>query len=1689
MTKKTKPSSLRENLDINNDIVRENFLIWKWLDEKDFSNFLDSFWDKREDNKVILSKFLINNNIKLSQLWSIKINIDNIKNFVINKPDFSRDIQKKIAKLFLNNLYENWNKIEWFVEEFESRFCLIENFDKNDFDFKAIQIGVRWFSDKFDNVINGTTLSNEEIFKSLWLNMLWTFNNQDLSVQSLIQDILQFEVKDLVQYAKTRWEEVEKDMKETILPSSIISEFFDKVKDTEIEKLTIEKLQLDWTDEKQYKEINEKIWKKYIENFEKIWINKEFISVIKKLIENSFKFSQLNKKEQTILRNTLITDNIDIIWNKWANYTEFDQVEFQKFMQNLYDFNNEEIKFNVAWFWAINLKIKKSVKDWINPNFLDVENFKDMAALQPITFTINIDNQDEEIIKELEYEWNDNILRTNWIMETHLTKSGPLNIWNWYELDICGKHITKSQFDELLDCDSDTHKLDNLLEKFWLYDDLKDIEESVRKEMYNPQKIYDNIDENWFDDTSKGDHWYWPHWYRFGIFKEMLKKIDVKVIKRDLIFEWKDADILSQLYIMSWDKHTKEQDKQVKSILKDFNRSSSEALGWKEEWEQYANDVFKKIKSDFEDYVPDDGGEIISTPTETSITDCWEHLNEKWKKSFEKKLKELISNESDFYDIPIDDELTTILTNLKNKDNPLLDEENIDYDALEKKLGIKESDKIEKLDEEKFQEAWNSLSWDQDSKFQEWTRLYFDLWNSQLPPKDSTSYYCFEILHVWVTTFTLRAIWWELKTELEGEKYILNKTSEQIDLLKQGWNVYKVWSNEWKDWNACLNNINRAKIYDHTNVFGNNKDEIKLKWNKFVKTITDENWKDKEVEIKYFNKIEDCYDDSSDDKKSRWQWKRIYKYEVKNIDTNKWTVKVLSNFDDYDENWDHFKYKYERELPFEQFILLVEWKHLMWAHQEMQDELESKYKINDPGRLASKWIKHRVSIWSVINIFKNTKKAINDKLDAYKKEQDEVLDNCLFSREWLNLWGKAEGFFGALWLSKLSNACGELYHEHYTNRENRTRKKIEHYYKIFEAEPNYSEYFNSTLVHILNKTWYIWNLRDDERYKFAAAFLFMVKNEWPYPRVFSADIWKWKRVENFLWPEHKIKFQDFYKKKKIEIEQVKNLWYKSDVVLNLQEELNKMELQYIISVIDGRAPYGQDSNEYMLKSIRWLKFMNQLEDNFGGYFNKHEDTKKKLNTFWAAEEQYLRTIWAGRFNKALPSLERMCEKAKSPEEVFRVKWYLLWAMLMGIIKNNSTKDTINSFYDTARSMGFAAWSWIKDIDQQKKVQVLLDWITNWNFSKSTKFNMSDFELGKLKDWKYWFVKDFQSYWNGNWKNILGKLENISQKNKANIEDKSIMDLANDKKDPNNYIFKEFIENSRTNDYDKPNDEVGAIYVTQAPWSATSNIIKKFIPNKWFYTNLKKEEDKRDAITFWKNAKSIIPTEKTDKQTADDKFMLFFNRFDSTLTSSVTENIIRSLPLIREQKEKWNDKIAYYILWYMIKWNMHSRTGWSFPTDGEFEQVINNFVDFFYKNIEFFDESTINLAFKNNSDYIRAFHKNLLMFDWKQFKQYRMNNLKNNLWGEKSKYNDLIQLKLREINYINRNKENYIELTEDDSINKIVEDIWRDCNKYQVRPNVSISWNTGGYELDMSISKEDLTNRKQEMNALENKPIK
>ena len=42
-------------------------------------------------------------------------------------------------------------------------------------------------------------------------------------------------------------------------------------------------------------------------------------------------------------------------------------------------------------------------------------------------------------------------------------------------------------------------------------------------------------------------------------------------------------------------------------------------------------------------------------------------------------------------------------------------------------------------------------------------------------------------------------------------------------------------------------------------------------------------------------------------------------------------------------------------------------------------------------------------------------------------------------------------------------------YEFYTNRENRTWKRIEDRYKIFQADPNYSELYKEQLIPILSK--------------------------------------------------------------------------------------------------------------------------------------------------------------------------------------------------------------------------------------------------------------------------------------------------------------------------------------------------------------------------------------------------------------------------------------------------------------------------------------------------------------------------------------------------------------------------------------------------------------------------------------------
>lgn len=1645
-----------------------------------------------------------------------------------------------------DDVYDGRKNYDELPQKYESKNfknAILSEIDKKTISFDDISIGIQKLQPTTMDKIKNIDLSNYEIFKICGLNKS-TFNSLEPSEQQAMTKILLLEMNDFVDNLNSKAKDVEQKTRKIFSPTSTAGSFFDKIKerDPEVWKLMAQKSMLDGLEnllspeeddepngklqlieyitwcknrskeagidekfisdlwnlspkinhknhkkiirnfcEQRRKTISEKIWGSYKKNFEEMKLSEEFIHVMEKVVLwLNFDYSALNKKEKTILWSTIMTDDIDKAC-EWID-VGVDSNDFKKFLQDLYDFEKEEIQFNVKTKWDVKLKITREENKQKTKNFSDVESEQDTDILNSPNFIVNIDGNTARIIEDFEFEWdneNRNILRDVGIMETHETANWPMNIWNWYKLEIRGKIITKiitkKDLDDLFNCDNDMEGLEKKLTNLWLWEELKDKVNKKRQELFNPQDVYNNLDENWFDDGSKGDGWYTQYWYKYCIFKEVLKDLDVTIIERNLIFDDKNVDVLSNLYLMAknypWDILSSKQniENTIGKQLWEYSKIDDESA-WKEKAKEIAEQINTNMES-IEDGSSDDIGDIINENIideniKQSIKDYWENLSDEWKTAFEEALidnvKEIESLNTNF-----DNEISTALTNYfdelrKVNDSEWNDDEVQHYEPLE----------APKTEAELFLEAREKLPWDPKCEFKKWNRMYFDLWESQLPPKDNPSYYCFEIVDDWWengTKFTIKAIWWELQSGIDGKTYTLDKTWKQLKSMLSSWNIYKV-SNKWDDRDSCLSSIHESKITNEQNTFGNNDGEIQLEWDHFVKT-TKINWKVQKVTIKYFhNRVDEAINQNNTAGLGRSiQGIKVDKYEVVKVNPDKKTVKVVSNFDDHDDKWEPVRYKYENELTFEQFILLVEWKHLIWVTETEQKDLESRYNINDPGRLASKWIRHRVSVWAFINVCKNATKSIKGKLDANQKTQEEVLENYWFSKEWLNLWQRAEGFLRPLWFYRAANACGELYHEYYTNRENRTRKEIEKYYKIFQSEPNFSEYFKNTLVHILQTPWDISKLDADTRHKFAAAFLIVVKKEWPYSRFFTGYLWKWIWVGKFLWPEHQRKFQDYYKKKKLEIEQEKKLWNKEDVILRLQEELNRMEIDYIVNCIDWVEPYGIDENEYMLKSIRWLKFMEELQNNYAGYFDKHEESKKKLKTFYAAEEQYLRTIKDGRFSKVLPALEAMCERAKSPDEAFRIKGYMLVSMLMWIILNHSSKDTILSFYDTARSMWFAAWSWVEDVDQQKKVKILLDGITNWEFSKKTGYNIWDYEPWDLKDSKYKFVGKFVDYRKANWRNVLKKMENLSYKDEENPEDKSIMDLANDGDNPDNRCFKEFIKHSRTNDYDKINPEVWPIYVTVAPWSGTSNILRKFIPNKWNFSNLKEEKEKKDVEKFWVKAASIIPVTRQNKEVANDKFMLFFNRFDSILGSDIKENIVRSVPLIKKEIKE-HPQIARYMIRYMIKWNMHKETNWSFPA--EFDRVMDNFVDFFYNNIEFIDEDTINMTFVNKWDnYIRAYKKWFYMLNREQYKKYKMTTLKNSLWWETGRYKNLISLT---IDILNQENWNTSDLDEEDFINKKIEEIWKSCNKYNVQPEgVQINGEDNGILLNMDFTSDDI----------------
>jgi hypothetical protein len=1304
---------------------------------------------------------------------------------------------------------------------------------------------------------------------------------------------------------------------------------------------------------------------------------------LEKLIKNKFDFEGLSGKEKNVIIKKYTEKNLlNIDKNLWIESLWIDKKEYKNFIEEVLDFEKSDQKINIPLLdWAeIKLNIKKWFIEWSHSQFLDASVFKDTKYL-PIYFDINIEENDKDIISLLEDK--ENILLSagknrNWIFNSYFAKNWEIRLGNNYEIELEWVKLKAEQLDLLYWEDKD--ELKKLLKDFKLWDNTKDVFEKI----VNNSTLMNQLEKNNLSGC---------------IFEEMLKEIDIKIISKNIKLESNNIDKLSLLYVM-WNSEQEslkrlknKTPKKTQNLLDEFKNENEKR--WEDTWEKYANEIFEEIQQSAYEEDP----YYIFNDAKIKF----ESLNPDGKTKFEETIRKLAEDQND--------------TKINDLSNELLDYLHGNGD---KKVDIeweKEQKEEKETEEEKFMKEreslwWNNFEWSKDKWFLIGTRFFINAWWSKLPPKDKEdSFFEFEITDISNSTFQVKVLWNELDSDTIGQKFWLPKTQEHLSKIRSSGEIYKADKSAKNDWSKSIENIVKSRFFNKMTVFGTQEWQIKLKDGKLLNN----QWQ----EVISFGRSADVRDGEN------WKQKKEHTtYKIKKIDNSKWTIKLVCNFDGQDEDdlTKSVNYKYDRELTYEQFILLMESKKVRGYTKDEHEERELQYnmKWDRDNRLwyPNRWKFKFYSLAAMANSFKNWFKKVKDGIKKIEEEQTEDFENLLYSRDGLNLYSKLwtiTSVFGIFPGTTESFDRAQL--EFYNERDNRAWKKIEIWYKMFEADPHFASLRWDQLEKLLTTPGYVW--KDRNRHKVAAAFLFLMKKDGPYGRWWLLKyMGKWHWVEKFLGPKHLARYKNMMEERKRQLEEYKDInhvhWRKTR-----QEELNRLEFDYMVWVIDGRQPFGwlKDDDEFIQASIWSRKFATTLDEHSKSYFSNFKKRADEVGTisFRQAEQEYFRMITAGRIQKALPFLKRMMEDAQNKEEESRAKMYFLWAMLTWLIKNGQDASVMTEFWTIARTMWLLPGIWCRNNDQADQVQKLLDWITSnppfEKFSEKTGYKKADFEPWTFneKQTKMDFLaKDLPIYRKKYGDKILDILEFRDM-----TSENSIINLA-EKWWEDSYLYKDIINLSRESTKEDINKNVSYTYwyYTHSPWTANKWVVEWLVPRNGDY-KWKETIEIESAQEFWKSVGSSFNTWKQNKKWIVEFYLWKFdNWFDIDARDQSSVNfMMRWLSLVKKLKEKWKHTEAKYNLWYLIKWNLHEKL-WSFP--GEFGTVIDKFVEFFDNNVEMMDDKMVRNTFGDEA--ASSFNDGYGMLNWREFYNKYMAYEGFGGWKEKSEYQK--QYKRNEENYIN-----------------------------------------------------------------------
>ena len=640
-----------------------------------------------------------------------------------------------------------------------------------------------------------------------------------------------------------------------------------------------------------------------------------------------------------------------------------------------------------------------------------------------------------------------------------------------------------------------------------------------------------------------------------------------------------------------------------------------------------------------------------------------------------------------------------------------------------------DSEWIEGFTPEKFkEEIERKWPW----KFENWSEVWLPMWDSELPG------WWYQWMKVKINninmkkwTFKWKIFWWELKfsskyewktKEFKMDKSFFDGLEGLVSNTTAGRD--KIWllpNPDKSDFNTFRNKLN-GRLW--TADFSFPPAWTTWDGSKFMHKITDKNWKEKEVEVKHFWV-------SSDDKLT-------YKVEYNPI---KRSFTVSSEFN-WDEKWKDWKsekkrFSYKRDMDWNNFLIFFTQKWLVpQTEKQAKDAIK---KQNDEFKMVNwwKWKLNWFSFNNIKNVFKTIKWNIKKKIDDYNKAQDEKLEDILIWDWWL--YGKLAWI---LWfIPSMKSSLWELEQEYYNERDNRTWKKIEPFYKQFCADYDLPDTFDQEPPYIKIK--WKWSLKDQvlarvrnakdrmwDPWIYQAAWLLLANIEkWWSPYrwlVWHENEWLW--VKALLGNAH---YEQFLRDKQKCID----AFWTEENKDKLQDALANSEMTYIINNIywkdwwllfwshESRWIPGKDGTNYIenpSKKILSEQFAKKLEDLTKDNFTKDSVINKmpKHNYFDKCEKDFYRLIKSARFSGAMSELEWMISLARTDTQVYTTKKCYLILMLSGILDFNWNKGLRKLAYMQWKTFGFAPAMLAKNIWHSEEIALLLDDFSGWDFSKN-----------------------------------------------------------------------------------------------------------------------------------------------------------------------------------------------------------------------------------------------------------------------------------------------------------------------------------------------------------------------------------